>query len=58
MDFYETFELLVDAVAVLIGDYATIRKIAALKLIHILLPDDEVKAILADVKAMRQLEQS
>ena len=58
MDFYEAFELLVDAVAVLIGDYAPIRKIAALKLLHILLPDAEVKAILADVKAMRQLEQS
>lgn len=57
VDDYELLEMLVDAVAVLIGDYAPIRKIAALKLLHILLPDDEVKGILADVKAMRRFEQ-
>ena len=58
MDFYEKLKMLVDAVAVLIGDYPMLQKFAALRILHILLPDDVVKAILADVKAMRDIEQS
>lgn len=48
----KNFELLVDAVAVLMGDYSPIRKKAADLIIRALVPHDEAKAIIAEAMSI------